>query len=214
MFYLIFTDIFNRSLAEAVVPPCLKSAIIGPVPMQATTASINNYRPIPLTPILTKCFERLILKNIKTSLSPTLDPHQFAYMENRSTEDAITITFHSALQHLENRRTYVWMLFVDYISEFNSHPRHTYQEAAPPWSLLPSLFLYPGLPHQLPQSVRLGPHISPTITLSTSSPQGCVLSPLLYSLYTYDSSPYYLPTSIIKFADDITVISLISGGDE
>ncbi|KAF7652731.1 hypothetical protein LDENG_00093340, partial [Lucifuga dentata] len=42
----------------------------------------------------------------------------------------------------------------------------------------------------------------------------CVLSPLLYSLYTYDCSPAFSTNSIIKFADDTTVIGLISGGDE
>ncbi|KAF7650926.1 hypothetical protein LDENG_00118780, partial [Lucifuga dentata] len=52
---------------------------------------------------------------------------------------------------------------------------------------------------------RLSPLLH--ITLSTGSPQGCVLSPLLYSLYTYDCS-------IIKFADDTTVIGFISGRDE
>ena len=65
-----------------------------------------------------------------------------------------------------------------------------------------------------PQSVKLGPHLSSTITLSTGSPQGCVLSPLLFTLYTYDCSPTHLSNTIIKFADDTTVVGLISGGDE
>ncbi|KAK3566541.1 hypothetical protein QTP86_034045 [Hemibagrus guttatus] len=37
-----------------------------------------------------------------------------------------------------------------------------------------------------PQSVRLGNHISSTLILHTGIPQGCVLSPLLYSLFTHD----------------------------
>ncbi|KAK1804843.1 hypothetical protein P4O66_003682 [Electrophorus voltai] len=36
------------------------------------------------------------------------------------------------------------------------------------------------------QSVRVGNCVSSTLTLSTGAPQGCVLNPLLYSLYTYD----------------------------
>ncbi|KAK3511275.1 hypothetical protein QTP70_034682, partial [Hemibagrus guttatus] len=63
------------------------------------------------------------------------------------------------------------------------------------------------------QSVRLGPHLSTTLTLSTGSPQGCVLSFLLFALYTYDCIPFHPTNTIIKFADDTTVVRLISRGD-
>ncbi|KAJ8364924.1 hypothetical protein SKAU_G00137550 [Synaphobranchus kaupii] len=65
-----------------------------------------------------------------------------------------------------------------------------------------------------PQRVRIGPHTSTTLSLSTGSPQGCVLSPLLYSLYTHHFSAAHPSNSIIKFADDTTVVGCISRGDE
>ncbi|GAA6071251.1 signal peptide peptidase-like 2, partial [Tachysurus ichikawai] len=37
-----------------------------------------------------------------------------------------------------------------------------------------------------PQSVRIGNSISSTTTLSTGAPQGCMLSPLLFTLLTHD----------------------------
>ena len=60
----------------------------------------------------------------------------------------------------------------------------------------------------------MGCHTSSSLSLSIGSPQGCVLSPLLYSLYTYDCTPAHSSNSIIKFADDTTIVGLISGGDE
>uniref|UniRef100_A0A669B499 Reverse transcriptase domain-containing protein n=1 Tax=Oreochromis niloticus TaxID=8128 RepID=A0A669B499_ORENI len=162
-----------------------------------------------------KCFERLVLQHIKDYLPPEFDPHQFAYRANRSTEDAIATALHAVLSHLEQRQSYVRMLFVDYSSAFNTIIL----------DILINKLVTLGLPPltcawikdfltNRPQTVRLGPHLSSTPTLSTGSPQGCVLSPLLYSLYTHDCSPTHNNTLIIKFADDTTVVGLISKGDE
>ena len=61
------------------------------------------------------------------------------------------------------------------------------------------------------QRVRVGHHTSTALSLSTGSPQGCVLSPLLYSLYTHDCTPAHHNNTIVKFADDTTVVGPISG---
>ncbi|KAK3529469.1 hypothetical protein QTP70_031163, partial [Hemibagrus guttatus] len=45
-------------------------------------------------------------------------------------------------------------------------------------------------------------------------PQGCVLSPLLFSLYTNDCTSIDPSVKLLKFADDTTVIGLIQDGDE
>uniref|UniRef100_A0A8K9UWL6 Reverse transcriptase domain-containing protein n=1 Tax=Oncorhynchus mykiss TaxID=8022 RepID=A0A8K9UWL6_ONCMY len=62
--------------------------------------------------------------------------------------------------------------------------------------------------------VRVGNNISSPLILNTGAPQGCVLSPLLYSLFTHDCVATHASNSIIKFADDTTVVGLITNNDE
>ncbi|KAK3519773.1 hypothetical protein QTP70_004298 [Hemibagrus guttatus] len=62
--------------------------------------------------------------------------------------------------------------------------------------------------HQL---VKLGKFTSYSRTTSTGAPQGCVLSPLLFSNDCTSTDP---SVKLLKFADDTTVIGLIQDGDE
>ncbi len=64
-----------------------------------------------------------------------------------------------------------------------------------------------------PQTVRIHNTISSSITLSTGSPQGCVLSPLLFTLLTYDCSARHPSCHIVKFADT-AVVGRIIDNDE
>ncbi len=62
--------------------------------------------------------------------------------------------------------------------------------------------------------VKVGQFTSNSITLNVGAQQGCVLSPLLYSLYTHDCVPSHSSTYIVKFANDTVVLGLISNNDE
>jgi hypothetical protein len=54
-----------------------------------------------------KCFERQVMAHTNTIIPETLDPLQYAYRSNRSTDYAISIALHTALSHLDKRKTYV-----------------------------------------------------------------------------------------------------------
>ena len=162
-----------------------------------------------------KCFERLVIAHINTIIPETPDPLQFAYRPNRSTDDAIAIALHTSLSHLDKRITYVRMLFIDYSSAFNTIvPSNRINK-------LRTLGLNTSFCNWIldfltgrPQVVWVGSNTSATLILNTGAPQGCVLSPLLYSLITHDCMARHDSNTIIKIADDTTVVCLITDNDE
>ena len=107
------------------------------------------------------------------------------------------------------------MLFIDYSSAFNTVLPTGLAEKLLILGLTPSLCSWVlDFLTDRPQTVRVGTRTSGTRTVSTGTPQGCVLSPLLCTLFTYDCASTQRNTTIIKFADDTTVIGLITGGVE
>ncbi len=95
----------------------------------------------------------------------------------------VNMGLHFILQHLDRPGTYLMIWCVDFSSAFNTIPS----------LLLPKLTPCPPLSvsgspasWRRQQQVRLGKFSSSTRTISTRAPQGCVLYPLLFSLYTND----------------------------
>ncbi len=212
----LFTSIFNESFATSVVPTPFKKSVIIPVPKNSKPSCLNDYRPVALTSTVMKVFERLLKKHICSSIPATLDPLQFAYRPNRSTDDAISQVLHSSLTHIDRKNgNYVRLLFIDYSSAFNTIVPTKLAVKLSDLGLNTSLcdWIQDFLTAR-PQVVKVGQFTSNSITLNIGAPQGCVLSPLLYSLYTHDCVSSHSSTSIIKFADDTVVLGLINNDDE
>jgi gmma-aminobutyric acid receptor subunit gamma/cGMP-dependent protein kinase 2 len=107
---------------------------------------------------------------------------------------------------MEKRNTYVRMLFNDYSSAFNT---------IVPSKLITKLKTQ-GLNISLCNWIRdflMGPPLG-WEGRQQHPPQWCVLSPLLYSLFTHDCVAAHDSNTIIKVADDMTVVGLISNDNE
>ncbi len=183
----LFTSIFNESLATSVVPTSFKKSIIIPVPKNNNPSCLNDYRPVALTSIVMKAFERLVKSHISSSIPVTLDPLQFAYRPNRSTDDAISHILHSSLTHIDSRNeNFVRLLFIDYSSAFNTIVPIKLTSKLTGLGLNTSLcdWIQDFLTGR-PQVVKVGQFTSNSITLNIGAPLGCVLSPpALLSLHT------------------------------
>ena len=180
------------------VSPCL-------LKQKCSASYLNDYRPVALTSVVMKMLKRLVLQFLKSIIDPMLDRFQFAYCANRSVDDAVSLGLFYVLKHLEGPDTFTRILFVDYSSAFNtiipSKLFEKIQKVGVPQSMW--LWILDFLFNR-PQVVKIGGNLSSSLILSTDAPQGCVLPPMLYSLFTYDCASCHKSTQILKFAADTT----------
>ena len=120
----VFQPLFKQSVDIGVIPTIWKTSVVVPVPKMSSPSELNHFRPVALTSIVMKCFERLILSHILPHVQSQLDPYQFAYRSRRGTDDAIACLLHKLFEHMETAGTYARILFIDFSSAFNTIQRH------------------------------------------------------------------------------------------
>ena len=103
------------------------------------------------------------------------------------------------------------MLFIDYCSAFNTIVPSKLVIKIETLGLDPTLCNWVlDFLRGCPQVVKVGNNIYTSLILNTGVPLGCVLTPPLYSLFTYDCVAKQYSNTIIKLADDTTVVGLIT----
>lgn len=98
--------IYQKYLDTHTVPSIWKSSMIIPFPEKASCKENNDYRPVALTLVVMKCFEKIMINFVKTEVSCLSDPSQFAYRSNRSTDDAVIAMTHFINKQLNDSSSY------------------------------------------------------------------------------------------------------------
>eukprot|EP00064_Thunnus_orientalis_P001314 superscaffoldBa00000089_g1317 len=122
---------------------------------------------------------------------------------------------HVILQHQDSAGTYARILFVDFSSAFNTIIPALLQDKL--YQLHISDCTCRWITNFLSdrkQHVKLGKHVLDPLTISTGSPQGCFLSPLLFSLSPRATPPVISFVKLLKFTDDTRLTGLISAREK
>ena len=115
----VYQHLFQLSISSGI-PRIWKTAVIVPVPKKTTAKEYSDYIPIALTYVPFKCLERILLKHMLPESEDNLDPYQFSYRKNKSTEDATLLYNNLVVEHLEHKNAYVRSVFIDFSSAFNT----------------------------------------------------------------------------------------------
>ena len=214
------TTLLNLCLTEGSFPSSFKHAHVAPLlkKFNLPPDDLANYRPISNLSFLSKLLERLIANRLLLHLNsfPSVPKFQSAYRKFHSTETALLRIYNDLLLAIENKRVTA-LIFLDLSAAFDTVD-HTI--------LLSRLSLNFGLTSSAlslltsylsdrTQSVHVGSLSTSPSPVHTGVPQGSVLGPLLFTLYTTPLS-YLLHDSGISYhmyADDTQLYLSFSSSD-
>jgi hypothetical protein len=203
------TDIFNLSLNTNNIPSIWKLANIIPIIKPDKSHNLGtSYRPISLISPIAKALEKSILPYI-TSNIPNIT-HQHGFKANHSTTTALH-NINNAIAHGFNQpqpphRTITVAL--DMSKAFDTVNIHTLTSKLQHTNTPPTIVKYVS-------NYIKGRKAYTTYNNTTSSqkifhtgvPQGGVLSPTLFNIYTSDIPTPHSPVNLSTYADDISTTS-------
>ena len=182
------TNLINLSLNTGVVPKAFKHAFVTPLIKNSKLDSnlMSSYRPISNLMYVSKLLERCVAKQLNSYLSSNAHQEVFqsAYRPHHSTETALLRVQNDILTNIENKEVTILVL-LDLSSAFDTVD-HTI--------LLDRLknIGITGLVHEWfksyltgrTQAVFLDNVSSDSVNLTCGVPQGSVLGPILFNIYT------------------------------
>ena len=186
--YPVLTHIINLSISNKTFPHPWKQAKVIPLHKKNEVLYAKNYRPVSLLSVLSKVLERCIFVQVVDYLecNRLLHPSHHGFRSNHSTLSALVQMFDTWVEAFEDDEVSA-VIMLDMSAAFDTVDHDI---------LLKKMDLY-GFDHTAiswfrsymtnrSQSVSIEGFLSQPQHLECGVPQGSILGPLLYILYTND----------------------------
>lgn len=200
--------IFERSYRDGYVPDGLKFGVVSPTFKKGLRSDPHNYRPVTQCSAVSSVFERILVSHISHFIARNklMDSRQHGFIQRRSTCTQLLHMVQDWASYI-NARDNFHCIYFDQKSAFDKVPHDR---------LLNKLADL-GLHHKTVSwcrsflrervfIVKINDKFSAPSPAPTGVPQGCCLSPLLYTLFILDIR-HYIPTGVqyLIYADDLKI---------
>jgi Reverse transcriptase (RNA-dependent DNA polymerase) len=201
--------LINHAMFSGVFPDSLKLGVVSPIFKSGNQADKSNYRAVTVLPIFSKVFEYVILRRLEDHLScnKIIYQNQFGYTKGSNTEIASIHILNDIYLAMDDKK----------LTALNCLDLSRAFDCVQPELLLRKvkktevssffsdlLFSYFS---KRQQAVRLDNCISTFRDVRNGTPQGGVLSGILFNLYVNSINLVPLYSRLILYCDDISLVS-------
>ena len=204
--------LWKESLNTGTVPAAYKSQLVTPVFKKGSRSKASNYRPISLTPHKIKVFERIICDKVIEYLerNSILSSKQHGFRKGRSCLTQLLQQYDRILLNLlEYQETD--SIYLDYAKAFDKVDHQILIQKLKNIGIGGNLCKWvENFLHDRKQVVVVDGVLSSIANVLSGVPQGTVLGPLLFLIFSNDMENFVGSSSIGLFADDTRLSKAIS----
>jgi len=209
----VLTHNINKMLSSGIFPDSLKEAIVVPIHKKKSKTDPTNYRPVSLLSGFSKIAEKIIANRLQDYFENNnlFSNYQFGFRKQMSTADLILYMQEKLARTLADGRTAV-LLFFDLAKAFDTLPWDILEKKLEKYNISgETLNLLRTYMTGRKQRVKVNGKLSNTEPLTIGVPQGSILGPLLFIIYSNDIVNA-ITSTIGLYADDTT--ALVEGETE
>jgi len=203
----VIAGMFNLSFSTGRVPEQWLCALVTPVPKIPQPQQLADFRPISVTPILSRIAEKLVVTRwLRPGIPQETIADQFAFKPTGSTTCGLVYFMHHITQMLESN-SYVRCMLIDFSKAFDvvNHEillNKLKVQHLPPFVLNWIISFLVGRS----QICKVGDDLSTVCFITRGIIQGSGLGPTLYVTMESDLHPISAINILFKYADDTNLV--------
>ena len=196
------TKVYNNAKNIEKYPSCLKTADVTPIPKDKEKDNKKKYRPVSLTPTLSKVFEKDMYEQISNFVDSFLSPYLFGYRKGHSTEQCLMIMIEMWRKALDEYKV-AGAVLTDLSKAFDCLPHDLLIAKLHAYGFEKSAlnFIRDYLTERT-QRTKVDGEYSKKRKLKYGVPQGSILGPLLFNLFINDIFYFLNESKLANYADD------------
>jgi hypothetical protein len=204
----VLDHLFNYSLQYSCFPDHWKYAIVKPVPKVFKPNSASDYRPISILSVVGKILEKIVHDQISTFVlsNNILDMKQSGFRKSHSTCSAL-LRISEDIRLAMGRGDVTIIVLFDFSKAFDCVLHDLLLCKLKYLNFSPSAisWMRSYITDRKQRIICSDSSSSEWLPLNCGVPQGSVLGPLLYSLYTFDIGTCFINSNYHMYADDLQI---------